>query len=206
MIRRGVAVTAGVFTAAGVDVTVGVEVVVVPTGAGTRPGAGGVAVATAAVPEARVVVADTPARAVPLEAAGVVAAGEAVGVAPGAVALAAGVAGGLVGVDATDDVLPAARRDSVCAAASWSAASRARRDSSTRTTPSQEPASIASEVVATNRLTSVRRTMLIPHADIPRGSHVWNLGGALVSYRWRPPAAPVSRINDTVSHSVWSGV
>ena len=118
MIRRGAAVTVGAFTAADVAVTAGVEVAAdVPVGAGIRPGAGGVAGTAAAVPVARVDVADDPATAGPVGAAGVVVVGEAVDKPPGAVALASEVAEGGAGMNAPDEMLPA-RRDSASAVAS----------------------------------------------------------------------------------------
>ncbi len=199
MIRRGVGVAAGVVTAAGVGVTAGAIVATgVPAGAGMRPGAGGVAVATAV----RVVVAEAPATAVPVGTLGIAAVGEAVGAAAGAVALAVGVGEGAEDVDGADGV---ERSNSARTVASCSAASRARRDSSARATPSHEPASTASEVAATNKLTSVRRTSSSPAAfgRVTR-SGIWE--GAVVPLRWRPPAASVSRMNDTVLYSVWSGV
>lgn len=167
MTRRGVAVATGVAAA---------------VGAGTSPGAGAEGVADvvgAAVPAGRVAVEDAPTTALPGAAAGTVPVGDAVG-APGAVAVTEGDGAGAAGAG---EALRG-RSVSISAAESRAAASRARRDSSARTTPSQEPANTATEVAATNRLTRVRRTIAPRHSSL-RHQPNHGYGGMPV---WRPPS------------------
>lgn len=163
MIRRGVAVGLGVAAAgAGVGATVGDWVAV---GAGINPGPGadaagrvGVVVVTPASP---VLVGATVGAlegaaggAVTTPAVTTPAVAPPACPAPDPTAFDDGEAAGAVDAGSP----PGVRIASASAVESRSAASRALRDSSARDTPNHDPASTASDVAATNRLTSVRRT------------------------------------------------
>ncbi len=169
MIRRGIAVTEGVAEAVGTAVGVRVGVA---GGAGMSPGAGAVGdEAAAAVAVARRAVDVAPATAVLVGAA--VGLLVAVGTGWAAVGL---VVPAVVDVAATGALEagspPELRMASASAVESCSAASRARRDSSARDTPNHDPASTASEVAATNRLTSVRRTNAPCAASAATGARI----------------------------------